>query len=389
MIKEMQPFLLQAWEKAGFKEFTEIQKQAIPTILEGQDVIAESPTGTGKTLAYLLPLLHKINPEVKQPQVVILAPTRELVMQIHEEVQKFTAGTEISGASLIGGVDIKRQVEKLKKHPRVIVGSPGRILELIRMKKLKMHEVQTIVFDEFDQIVKQKMIDAVSDVIKSTMRDRQVVFFSATMTKDAEEVARDFAVEPQMIRVKRTETKSLVEHMYIVCERREKNEYIRRIMHTGDVKAVAFLNDPFRLDEIAEKLKFRKMKAAALHAEANKQEREATMRAFRQGKVEILLATDIAARGLDIDDLTHVIHLELPDTLDQYIHRSGRTGRMGKEGTVVSLVTPQEEKKLLQFAKKLGIQFNKQEMFKGSFVESKPKTPKKKKPAFNGKKKSR
>ncbi|MEH6980275.1 DEAD/DEAH box helicase, partial [Bacillus pseudomycoides] len=368
---------------------TEVQKQAIPTILEGQDVIAESPTGTGKTLAYLLPLLHKINPEVKQPQVVILAPTRELVMQIHEEVQKFTIGTDISGASLIGGADIKRQVEKLKKHPRVIVGSPGRILELIRMKKLKMHEVKTIVFDEFDQIVKQKMMEAVFDVIKSTMRDRQLVFFSATMTKAAEEVARDFAVDPQLVRITRTETKSLVEHTYIVCERREKNDYIRRIMHMGNVKAVAFLNDPFRLDEITEKLKFRKMKAAALHAEANKQEREATMRAFRHGNLEILLATDIAARGLDIDDLTHVIHLELPDTLDQYIHRSGRTGRMGKEGTVVSLVTPQEERKLLQFAKKLGIQFKKHEMFKGTFVESKPKAPKKTKPAFTGKKKPR
>lgn len=389
MIKDMQPFLQQAWEKAGFKEFTEIQKQAIPTILEGQDVIAESPTGTGKTLAYLLPLLHKINPEVKQPQVVILAPTRELVMQIHEEVQKFTAGTDISGASLIGGADIKRQVEKLKKHPKVIVGSPGRILELIRMKKLKMHEVKTIVFDEFDQIVKQKMMESVFDVIKSTMRDRQLVFFSATMTKDAEEVARDFAAQPEVVRIKRAETKSLVEHTYIVCERREKNDYVRRIMHTGNVKAVAFLNDPYRLDEIAEKLKYRKMKAAALHAEASKQEREATMRAFRQGKVEILLATDIAARGLDIDDLTHVIHLELPDTLDQYIHRSGRTGRMGKEGTVVSLVTPQEERKLLQFAKKLGIQFKKQEMFKGTFVESKPQAPKKKKPTFTGKRKPR
>lgn len=385
----MQPFLQQAWEKAGFKECTEIQAQAIPTILDGQDVIAESPTGTGKTLAYLLPLLHKINPEVKQPQVVILAPTRELVMQIHAEVQKFTAGTEISGASLIGGADIKRQVEKLKKHPKVIVGSPGRILELIRMKKLKMHEVKTIVFDEFDQIVKQKMIDTIFDVIKSTMRDRQLVFFSATMTKEAEEVARDFAVQPQFICVKRAETKSLVEHMYIVCERREKNEYVRRIMHTGQVKAVAFLNDPYRLDEIAEKLKYRKMKAAALHAEASKQEREATMRAFRSGKLEILLATDVAARGLDINDLTHVIHLELPDTLDQYIHRSGRTGRMGKEGTVISLVTPQEERKLLQFANKLGIVFKKQEIFKGTFVESKPKAPKKKKPAFTGKRKPR
>ncbi|MGH0594281.1 DEAD/DEAH box helicase [Bacillus pretiosus] len=389
MIKDMQPFLQQAWEKAGFKELTEIQKQAIPTILEGQDVIAESPTGTGKTLAYLLPLLHKINPEVKQPQVVVLAPTRELVMQIHEEVQKFTAGTEISGASLIGGADIKRQVEKLKKHPRVIVGSPGRILELIRMKKLKMHEVKTIVFDEFDQIVKQKMMGAVQDVIKSTMRDRQLVFFSATITKAAEDAARDLAVEPQLVRITRAESKSLVEHTYIICERREKNDYVRRIMHMGDVKAVAFLNDPFRLDEITQKLQFRKMKAAALHSEASKQEREVTMRAFRSGKLEILLATDIAARGIDIDDLTHVIHLELPDTVDQYIHRSGRTGRMGKEGTVVSLVTQQEERKLLQFAKKLGIVFTKQEMFNGSFVETKPKAPKKKKPAFTGKKKPR
>ncbi|WP_369899912.1 DEAD/DEAH box helicase [Bacillus manliponensis] len=389
MIKDMQPFLQDAWEKAGFKELTEIQQQAIPSIVEGQDIIAESPTGTGKTLAYLLPLLHKINLEVKQPQVVIMAPTRELVMQIHEEAQKFTAGTEISSASLVGGADIKRQVEKLKKHPRIVVGSPGRILELIRMKKLKMHEVKTIVFDEFDQIVKQKMTGAVSDVIKSTMRDRQLVFFSATMTKDAEDVARNCANEPKLVRVKRTETKNIVEHMYIVCERREKTEYVRRIMHSGNVKAVAFMNDPFRLDEMTEKLKYRKLKAAALHAEAKKQEREATLRTFRQGKVEILLATDVAARGLDIQDLTHVIHLDLPDTLDQYIHRSGRTGRMGKEGTVISLVTPQEERKLLQFAKKLGIQFNKQEMFKGSFVESKPKAPKKKKPAFTGKKKPR
>ncbi|MCP8968929.1 DEAD/DEAH box helicase [Ectobacillus ponti] len=389
MIQQLQPFLQHAWEKAGFQDATDVQKQAIPLVLEGKDLIVESPTGTGKTLAYVLPLLHKINPEVKSPQVVILSPTRELVMQIHEEVQKFAEGSGITGASFIGGADIKRQVEKLKKHPQVIVGSPGRVMELIRMKKLKMHEVKTIVFDEFDQMVKQNMVGTIEEVIKTTMRDRQLLFFSATMPAAAEDAARNAANEPAVVRVKRTADTGRVKHLYIVSELREKLDYVRRIVHMEDVKAVAFLNDPFRLDEMTEKLQFRKVAAGTVHAEAKKQEREATMRAFRQGKVQVLLATDLAARGLDIEGLTHVIHLDLPDTLDQYIHRSGRTGRMGNEGTVISLVTPNEEKKLLQFAKKLGIEFEKMQMYKGSFVDRKPPAPKKKRPAYAGRKKPR
>jgi superfamily II DNA/RNA helicase len=392
MMKEMKSFLQQAWEKAGFQDFTEVQKNTIPLILEGRDVIAESPTGTGKTLAYVLPLLHKIDPDVKNPQVVILSPTRELVMQIHNEVQKFTEGSGISGASLIGGADIKRQVERLKKHPQVVVGSPGRVLELIRMKKLKMHEVKTIVFDEFDQMMQQNMTGFLDDVVKATMRDRQLLFFSATMPTAAEEAARELANEPEVIRIKRSEETNRVKHLYIVGEFREKLDNIRKIVRMEHVKAVAFMNDPFRLDDMAAKLQFRKVAAGVIHSDAKKQERAATLHAFRQGKIQIVLATDVAARGLDIEGLTHVIHLDLPETVDQYIHRSGRTGRMGKEGTVISLVTPGEEKKLLQFAKKLGIQFEKLEIYKGSFVARKPqlpKTPKKKRPAFTGRKKPR
>ncbi|WP_028400045.1 DEAD/DEAH box helicase [Ectobacillus panaciterrae] len=389
MIKEMKPFLKQAWEKAGFQEFTEVQKDTIPLILEGRDVIAESPTGTGKTLAYVLPLLHKIDAGIQNPQVVVLSPTRELVMQIHNEVQKFTEGSNISGASLIGGADIKRQVERLKKHPQVIVGSPGRILELIRMKKLKMHEVKAIVFDEFDQMIKQNMTGFLKDVVKATMRDRQLMFFSATMPTAAEDAARELANEPSVVRIKRSEEASRVKHLYIVGEVREKLDNIRKIIHMDNVKAVAFMNDPFRLDDMAAKLQFRKVAAGVIHSDAKKQERAETLRAFRQGKVQIVLATDVAARGLDIEGLTHVIHLDLPETVDQYIHRSGRTGRMGKEGTVISLVTPNEEKKLLQFAKKLGIEFEKLEIYKGSFVTKKPPAPKKKRPTFTGRKKPR
>ncbi|MFX3625311.1 MAG: DEAD/DEAH box helicase [Ectobacillus sp.] len=389
MIKEMKSFLQQAWEKSGFQDLTEIQKNTVPLILEGKDVIAESPTGTGKTLAYVLPLLHKIDEDIKNPQVIVLSPTRELVMQIHNEVQKFTEGSSITGASLIGGADIKRQIERLKKHPQVIVGSPGRVLELIRMKKLKMHEVRTIVFDEFDQMVKQDMVSVLGDIVKSTMRDRQLLFFSATIPKAAEDAAREMANEPAVVRIKRNAGANRVKHLYIVGEYREKLDNIRKIVHMENVKAVAFMNDPYRLDEMAAKLQFRKVAAGVIHSDAKKQERAATLKDFRQGKVQIVLATDVAARGLDIEGLTHVLHLDLPETVDQYIHRSGRTGRMGKEGTVISLVTPNEEKKLLQFSKKLGIEFEKLEIYKGNFVSKKPPVSKKKRPAFSGRKKPR
>src|SRR5699024_2238034 len=174
-------FLVKAWEKEGLKKYTAIQQRAIPLIREGKDVIAESPTGTGKTLAYLMPLMERVDQENKDPQVDIIAPTREVVMQIGEVIQRFTSDTAISSVTLIGGADIKRQVARLKKRPQLIVGTPGRIKELITMRKLKMHEVKGIVIDEADQTLQPNLIEIVDSIIKTTLRDRQLLFFSATI----------------------------------------------------------------------------------------------------------------------------------------------------------------------------------------------------------------
>ncbi|WP_416825957.1 DEAD/DEAH box helicase [Ectobacillus polymachus] len=369
MIEQMKPFLQKAWESAGFQEMTTIQKTIIPAIIEGKDVMAESPTGTGKTLAYVLPLLQKVDETAKQPQIIILAPTRELVMQIQSEVTKFTNGSGITSVSLIGGADVKRQIEKLKKHPQIIVGSPGRILELIRQKKLKMHEVKAIVFDEYDQMLKQDT--NLTDIVKTTLRDRQLIFVSATIPTAAEEQAKKMANELEVFRVKR-KVEANVQHLYVVVPLREKIDTLRRILHMDGVKALAFLNDPFRLNEMERKLTFGKIAAAALHSEAKSQERRGIMQAFKQGKLQVVLATDVAARGLDIEDVTHVIHMEAPTTAEQYIHRSGRTGRMGKNGTVVSIITKDQEKALLQLGKKLALNLKQVEVYKGAFTAQRP-----------------
>ncbi len=372
-IEDFKPFLQQAWSKLGFSEFTAIQQKAIPLIQEGKDVIAESPTGTGKTLAYLLPLLEKIKPEVKSPQVVILAPSRELVMQIHEVVQTFTAGSDITGASFIGGADIKRQLEKLKKHPLVIVGTPGRIRELIQAKKLKMHEVKTIVVDEADQIFQTNLMDAVQDIVKTTLRDRQLLFFSATISDRAEQTAKTMMNEPQVMRVHRTELpESKVEHLYFVCEYRDKVDVLRRILKMGEVKAMAFVKDAQQLEELGSKLSYKGVSVGVLQGEAYKTDREAVMRNFRAGKYSLLLTTDLAARGLDIQNITHVIHYDFPDDPQQYIHRSGRTGRMGASGTVVSIVTHRQEAAVTKMSKELNIPIQKKALYMGDVVDQKP-----------------
>jgi superfamily II DNA/RNA helicase len=374
----MKEFIQQSWEQAGFTQLTAIQEKAIPQLMEGKDIIAESPTGTGKTLAYVLPVLNKIDPTNTSPQVLILAPTRELVMQIHTEVQKFTGTSGIQSATFIGGADMKRQVEKLKKRPHIIIGSPGRVQELIKLKRLKMHEVKTIIFDEFDQLVKANMTQSLKDIVKTTLRDRQLVFFSATIAANVEKMAKEIAPEAVIERVSRKEVVTNVEHFYIVSELRHKLDNIRKLVHMENVKALVFLNDSYKLDDMAAKLKYRKVRVGVLHSEARKQERATTLNAFRQGKIQVLLATDIAARGLDIDDVTHVIHLDLPELVEQYIHRSGRTGRMGKEGTVLSLVTEKEEKRLLPFGRKLNVDITKKEIFEGTLVDKKPPAPKRK-----------
>lgn len=372
IFKELQPFLQENWEKSGFTTPTDVQTRAIPLILGGTDVIAESPTGTGKTLAYLLPVLNKIDPQKRNAQAVILASSQELVMQILSEVQKWGEGSGITSTSIIGGANPKRQLEKLKKSPQVIVGTPGRVLELIKQKKLKMHEVKTVVLDEGDQLLVPEHRSTVESIIKSTMADRQMLLFSATLPNHTEQAARELFKEAEVIKIKQDSTiqSAKVEHIYFISEQRDKIKILEKLSRLDAFKGLVFLKDIGNLQVSAEKLNYKGIPALVLHSELTKQQRQASLKQFREQKNAMLLVTDIAARGLDIKGVTHVVHFDFPRDREQYIHRSGRTGRFGAEGTVISIVNEREERELKKFCKELGFVPALKEFYSGRIVDS-------------------
>ncbi|MFS0784616.1 DEAD/DEAH box helicase [Bacillus sp. 1P06AnD] len=389
-IQECPAFLQEAWKKEGFSKATLIQEQAFPAIMSGDDLIAQSPTGTGKTLAYLLPLLAKVNKDSAHVQSVILASSRELVMQIHTELVKWSAGSGIRSASFIGGANTKRQLEKLKKKPQIIVGTPGKIQELMMQKKLKMHEVKTIVLDEGDTLIVPEHFDTVAAIIKSTMKDqRQVLLFSATVTPEIKGQLSEFMENPATISIQKDENfAGKVDHIYFICEKRDKPFILEKISRLPDTKSLVFMKDIGEMDVLAEKWKYKDLHVAVLHAETTKTEREKAIKGFRKGDFPMLLSTDVAARGLDIKGLSTVVHFDVPRTLDQYTHRSGRTGRAGNDGTVISIITASEEKELKQLARKLGIEVQKKEFFQGRIVDERPVykgSAPKKRPAKNKK----
>ncbi|CAG9622952.1 DEAD/DEAH box helicase [Sutcliffiella rhizosphaerae] len=370
-IDTMQPFLKEIWEKSNFDAATAVQEQAIPLILEGKDVLVESPTGTGKTLAYLLPIIERIDTKKQHPQTVIVAPSKELAMQILSEIQKWTDGSDITGASFIGGANIKRQTEKLKKRPHILVGTPGRLQELIQMKKIKMHEVTTIVLDEADQLLVPEHKKTIENIIKSSMQDRQILLFSATLKKETETQAVDLLKEPTIVTISRDELPpAKVKHIYtVIKDHRDKPNVLANLLREPGIKALAFVRDIGNLAVLTEKLIYKQLNVGLLHSDSSKQERENALKNFRKDEYPVLLATDVAARGLDIKELSHVIHYDFPEEIEGYVHRSGRTGRQGAEGTVISIVTEREERKLKQIAKELGIKLEKKVVFSGKLME--------------------
>ncbi|WP_066052555.1 DEAD/DEAH box helicase [Robertmurraya korlensis] len=372
IVNELQPFIKDIWKKEGFKELTSVQTKAVPIIAEGKDVIAESPTGTGKTLAYLLPVLDKLDPEKRTIQAVILASSQELVMQILSEIQKWSEGSGIRSASFIGGANVKRQLEKLKKQPHIIAGTPGRMMELIAQKKIKMHEVKTIVLDEGDQLLTKEHLQTVTNIVKSTQADRQVVLFSATLPEHAEKLARELTKEAEVIKVKKDETieSGTVDHVFFTAEQRDKIKLLEKISRLEEASILVFIKDIGNLNVVSEKLDFQNVKASVLHSDLNKDKRKNALKDFRTGKVNMLLATDVAARGLDIKGITHVVHYDFPRDIEQYVHRSGRTGRFGAEGTVISLVNEREERDLKKFTRDLKKDVVKKVFFKGQMVDA-------------------
>ncbi|MCM3125472.1 MULTISPECIES: DEAD/DEAH box helicase [unclassified Mesobacillus] len=372
IIAQLNPFLQQAWEKAGFEAMTSVQSTTIPLIIEGKDVAAESPTGTGKTLAYLLPVLNKIDAKMQNTQAVILASSQELVMQILAEIQKWGEGSGIKSASLIGGANLKRQIDKLKKSPHIIVGTPGRTNELIKQKKLKMHKVHTIVLDEGDQLLTPEHNETVKSIVKSTLADqRQLLLFSATLPEAVEKSINRLANDPEIIKVKKDDTidAAKVEHIYFRSEQRDKIKILEKIARLDGTKSLVFIKDIPNLIIAAEKLNFKDIPVGQLHSELTKQDRQKYLNKFREGNSEMLLVTDIAARGLDIKGVTHAVHFDFPREQDKYIHRSGRTGRFGAEGTVISIVNEREERDLKKFCKALNIEPLLKEFYGGKIVD--------------------
>ncbi len=375
MLNSLKPFLQEAWEKSGFQQATSVQEAAVPMILNGKDLIAESPTGTGKTLAYLLPLLNKIETNSQSLQAVVLASSQELVMQVYSEFQKWSEGSGIRGTSIIGGANVKRQLEKLKKRPHVIFATPGRLFELIKQKKVKMHEVKLVVLDEGDQLLIPEHLNTVQNIVKSTMGDRQVVLFSATMKAGTEKLAKEITKEPEVLRIEKDELAASgeVEHIYFLAEPRDKIKLLEKVVRLENIKALAFINDIGEIQVFKEKFNFKELSTGILHSDMKKLERQAELKAFRDGKTKMLIATDVAARGLDIQGVTHVVHVDFPRDIAQYVHRAGRTGRMGANGTVISFVTDREERELKRFCHELNVTPQKRIFYKGQIAEPEQK----------------
>ncbi|WP_245855744.1 DEAD/DEAH box helicase [Paenibacillus rigui] len=348
-----------------------IQAEAIPVAMEGKDVVAQSQTGSGKTLAYSLPLLHKIDKTAKDIQGVVLVPTRELGMQIVQTLEQLTEGTGIRVQSLIGGAAISRQIDRLKLRPHLVVGTPGRIMELLKIRKLSFHHVRTVVVDEVDQVFELGSMQEVEAILKSMMRDRQVLFFSATMPQPVQAVIDRWMRDPVYVQVNpEHRTSQTLEHLFFVCDERDKIDTLRRIVRLyNPPAAIVFVNETDDVAEVVNKLQYAGLSIESLYGEAGKQERAKVMQQFRAGKFQLLLATDIAARGLDIPHVTQVINLDPPIDADHYVHRVGRTGRMGKRGTAISIITPKERFIINKFSKTLGIDIQERELSYGKAVE--------------------
>ncbi|MDN4495061.1 DEAD/DEAH box helicase [Ureibacillus aquaedulcis] len=362
--------------KWNYEKTMKVQDEMIPAMLDGKDIVAESPTGSGKTLAYVLPILNKVDGSKKQTQALIVAPSQELAMQIVEVIREWTAGSDITVQQLIGGANSARQIEKLKKKPTIVVGTPGRLNELARANKLKLKEIQIVVLDECDQLLSREYRVTVKSFIEGAAYGRQVVVVSATITEEIKLVASRLMFEPIHIAIKPEDMVQVgrVEHSFIKVDERDKTEMLRRLSNIEGLQGLAFVNNIDQVLMKETKLKYRDAKVVTLHSEMKKEERKKALDAFRKGEARILIATDIAARGLDIGGLTHVIHVDVPRTIEQYTHRSGRTGRAGADGEVLTLLSYKDEKDYKKLTREMKVKAVQKVWNKGSIVEGNSKT---------------
>ena len=352
------PALLVGLEKQNFIEPTPVQVQAVPVVQAGSDTYINAETGSGKTLAYLIPLFQVLKCELRAAQVLILAPTQELAIQIHRVTCDLAqhSGMDIRSASLIGGAAIDRQLEKLKKKPQIIVGTPGRILELLERGKLKLSEIKTLVIEEADRLLADESLEPVQKVIRACPGRRQLVFVSATEQPKSKEVMEHLS--PGLVRLHAEDVvvNPNIEHFYVVVDQRDKADTIRKLVHaTKTKKVIVFTHRNETAEHLAARLEHHKVAVADLHGTYDKEVRKQAMQNFRSGKVTVMIASDVAARGLDISGITHVFNLDIPSKGKDYLHRVGRTGRAGTQGVAVSVVVRPEVRLVKQFERDFGI----------------------------------
>jgi superfamily II DNA/RNA helicase len=367
--------LADALQKEGITAPTDVQRKTIPEALKNKDLVIQSETGTGKTLAYILPLFAKVDTSKREMQAIILAPTHELSVQILKQLERLSQNSEIkaSSALIIGNVNIERQMDKLKEKPHIIVGSPGRILELIKKRKITAHTVKTIIIDEADRLTDKNNIDIVKSIIKSTLKERQLLMVSASITKEAEICAKEIMKEPEFIRETRSAAvPTHIEHIYFLAEKRDKIEVLRKAVNIlKPQKAMVFVGEREETDIFVAKLKYHGLNVEGIQGHNKKLERKRALDEFRSGKIQLLIASDIAARGLDIEGVTHIFNLSIPETSENYLHRVGRTGRKGNAGLAVSIATKQELQFIRMYEKELKIKIAPKGMYKGNITDVK------------------
>ena len=337
--------LLKAIKRSGFEEATPIQEQTIPLALAGKDVIGQAQTGTGKTAAFALPILQNLDKHNKVIQALIIEPTRELAIQTQEELFRLGRDENARVQVVYGGADIGRQIRSLKNHvPAILVGTPGRLLDHLKRKTINLENVNTIVLDEADEMLDMGFIQDIESILSYVKNRKQTLLFSATMPKPILNISEKFMNNPEIVRIKTKElTADLIDQYFVRAKDAEKFDIMCRLIDVESPDlAVVFVRTKRRVDEVTRGLQARGYNAAGIHGDLSQARRITVLKRFRAGKLDILVATDVAARGLDISGVTHVYNYDIPQDPDSYVHRIGRTGRAGQNGCSITFVTPNE-----------------------------------------------
>jgi len=353
--------VLKSLKELGFEAPTPIQEQAIPHLMKDDcDFVGLAQTGTGKTAAFGLPLINSINTKSNRPQGLIICPTRELCLQITRDLEIFAKYVKCPVVSVYGGADIRRQMTQIKKGASIIVATPGRLLDLIKRKAIQLSEVQNVVLDEADEMLNMGFKEDIDDILETTPESKNVWLFSATMPKDVARIAKTYMTEPLEVSIgHKNQTNENIEHIYYVVKDRDRYEAVKRLIDFHPkIYGLIFCRTKHETGTVAEKLAREGYNAEPLHGDLTQPMRDRVMARFRSKELQILVATDVAARGIDVDDITHVINYNLPDDNEDYTHRSGRTARAGKTGQSLVLITPKEGFKIKSIEKQMRTEFS-------------------------------